>query len=433
VSFFNPYYGILVWYWIAYFNPHRLAYSIHYYPVAEMIAIPTLIGLPFTANINRRIMTRETILLAILYLWFIASTLHASSLPLMAAHMATAWEKLINLGKILLITFVTVMLLTSKERLRWLWVVVALSFGLLTIKNTIFGFNTSGASRVYGPEGSFIADNNAFALATNMCLAAFVFLGREEERRWLKLLLYASFVCGIISVVLTYSRGGLLGLIAVMTYLLARSRHKLLNAGLLAAGVLAVLAFAPPAWQQRMDDLFNGKLDSSAQERLITWRTGLNIAAAYPVFGGGFDCFPDIAVYQHFQPEPLPNFHLSSGPHSIYIQMLGEHGYPGLLLFLGLIGSCELSLWGLRREARRCQVLRWIIPYTFMVEGGIIAFAVSGAFLEFANFDLWYLMVGMVAALKILGKNQYREWLRESSRLSQRVELPGSAEEAVIV
>ena len=96
--------------------------------------------------------------------------------------------------------------------------------------------------------------------------------------------------------------------------------------------------------------------------------------------------------------------------------MLGEHGYPGLFLFLGLIGSCYLSLYQLRRRAKLCPVLDWIPAYTFMLEGSILAFMVSGAFLEFANFDLWYLIIGIIAAMKIFSAKEYRGWLFELAR-----------------
>src|SRR5580658_4483397 len=60
ICLFSPYYGILVWTWIAYFNPHRFTYGIAYhFPVAVPIAIPTIVGTIFTRQKNRRIFTIE--------------------------------------------------------------------------------------------------------------------------------------------------------------------------------------------------------------------------------------------------------------------------------------------------------------------------------------------------------------------------------------
>jgi O-antigen ligase len=118
-------------------------------------------------------------------------------------------------------------------------------------------------------------------------------------------------------------------------------------------------------------------------------------------------------VHLRFQPERLPNGELQTGPHSIYFQMLGEHGYPGLLLFLGLIASCFLSLRSLRRISRHCPPLQWVERYTYVLDGAILAFMISGAFLEFANFDLWYLIVGIIAAIKLHSESTLYAWRQE--------------------
>src|SRR5258708_33931808 len=108
--------------------------------------------------------------------------------------------------------------------------VTALSFGALAIKGAIFGIRTGGESGVWGPPDSFIADNNSFALAVNMSLPMLFFLARDENRRAYRWLLHLAFACGVLSVVLTYSRGGLLGLPAGLPAFTFMSRYNLLVA-----------------------------------------------------------------------------------------------------------------------------------------------------------------------------------------------------------
>ncbi len=53
ISFFRPYFGILMWTWITFFNPHRFTWGFMYnFPVAAVIAVPTLAGCLFTSNIT---------------------------------------------------------------------------------------------------------------------------------------------------------------------------------------------------------------------------------------------------------------------------------------------------------------------------------------------------------------------------------------------
>ncbi|HKV62618.1 MAG TPA: putative O-glycosylation ligase, exosortase A system-associated [Candidatus Acidoferrum sp.] len=407
ISFFRPYFGILMWTWITFFNPHRFTWGFMYnFPIAAVIAVPTLIGCLFTTNINKQFMKWETLLLAGLWLWFCVTYLHAMQVPLFEGHLADAKLEWIRVSKVLLITFAMILLVTSHQRLKSLVMVTAMSFGILAIKGAVFGFRTSGESRVWGPPDSFITDNNSFALAVNMSLPMLLFLARDEKRRALRWLLYLAFACGVLSVALTYSRGGLLGLAAVLFAISLKSRYKLISGFLVATAFFGVLTFAPPQWMARMAGLAHGDVDMSGHQRLVSWGTSWNFAMDYPITGGSFNALPDVEIFQRYQTEPLPGGFLSSGPHSIYFQTLEEQGFVGLGLYLVLVGSCWASLLSLRRRAARSPSTQWVVPYTHMIEVSLFGFLVSGAFLGLANFDLFYQLIAMVIILKMLYRSE---------------------------
>src|SRR6266478_3475473 len=407
ISFFRPYFGILIWTWITFFNPHRYTWGFMYnFPVAAVIAVPTLIGCLFTSNINKQFMKRETFLLAVLWIWFCITFLYAMQVPLFQGHIQDAKLEWVRVSKVLLITFTMILLVTSHQRLKSLVMVTALSFGALALKGAIFGIRTGGESRVWGPPDSFIADNNSFALAVNMSLPMLFFLTRDEKRRTYRWLLHLAFACGVLSVVLTYSRGGLLGLAAVLLAITFKSRYKLVGVFLVALSFAAVITFAPPQWMNRMGGLVRGDVDMSGHQRLVSWGTSWNFAMDYPITGGSFNALPDVELFQRYQPEPLPGGFLSSGPHSIYFQTLEEQGFVGLALYMLLVGSCWASLFTLRRSALRSASSQWIVPYTHMIEISLFGFLVSGAFLGLANFDLFYQCVAMVIILKILNQQE---------------------------
>lgn len=403
ISFFRPYFGILVWTWITFFNPHRYTWGFMYnFPIAAVIAAPTLLGCFFTSDLNRRILKRETLLLAGLWAWFSITFLYALQVPLFEGHLNDAKLELVRVSKVLLITFAMMVLVTSHKKLKTLVMVTAMSFGLLAIKGALFGFRTGGAARVWGPPDSFIADNNSFALAVNMSLPMLLFLARDEKKRNYRWLLYCAFVCGVASVTLTYSRGGLLGLAAVLLAITIKSRYKVISVCLIGFCSVAVITFAPPQWMDRMAGLVHGDVDMSGHQRLVSWGTSWNFALDYPITGGSFNALPNVELFQRYQPEPLPGGFQSSGPHSIYFQTLEEQGFVGLALYLFLVGSCWASLLNLRRRAGRSQVSQWMVPYTHMIEVSLFGFLVSGAFLGLANFDLFYQLVAMVVILKVL-------------------------------
>jgi putative inorganic carbon (hco3(-)) transporter len=407
ISFFNPYYGILMWTWITFFNPHRYTWGFMYtFPVALVIAVPTLLGCLFTSSINRNILKRETIMLAGLWAWFAIVFLYALNVPLFEGHIADAQMELVRVSKVLLITSTMILLVTSHKKLKSLVMVTAMSFGLLAIKGAIFGLRSGGESRVWGPPDSFIADNNSFALAVNMSLPMLLFLAHDEKKRIYRWLLYLAFACGVLSVVLTYSRGGLLGLAAVLLAITFKSRYKVISIFLVTLCSVAVITFAPPQWMNRMGGLAHGDVDSSGRQRLVAWQTSWNFAMDYPITGGSFNALPNVELFRRYQQEALPGGFLSTAPHSIYFQTLEEQGFVGLGLYLSLVASCWASLLSLRRKACRSSYSQWIVPYTHMIEVSFFGFLVSGAFLGLANFDLFYQLVAMVIILKVLYRDE---------------------------
>jgi len=182
ICFINPYFGVLMWCWISYFNPHRFTWGMAYnFPVAQVVAIPTLLGAFFAHKKNNGVLVRETFLLAALWVWFAVTFYYASQQPFFASHAAEGQAQLIRVSKILLMTMVTIWLVTSKERLRYLLLLIALTFGLFAVKGTLFGFRTGGQFRVWGPPDSFVADNNDFGLVMNMSLPILFFWSARKR------------------------------------------------------------------------------------------------------------------------------------------------------------------------------------------------------------------------------------------------------------
>src|SRR4029077_6669857 len=154
-----------------------------------------------------------------------------------------------------------------------------------------------------------------------------------------------------------------------------RSKRKLLAGTFLFVGVILVMTFATNTWKGRMGDFAQGNLDESAQQRLVSWRFAISLAQDYPVTGGGFETFPDVQVFQRYTKEQLPGGVLSTGPHSIYFQLLGEQGYVGLVLFLLLVTSMVLTLRRVRLSAH--ETSQWTVPYAYIIETGLAAYLVS--------------------------------------------------------
>ncbi len=150
--------------------------------------------------------------------------------------------------------------------------------------------------------------------------------------------------------------------------------------------------FLPEHWFSRMETIQTYEQDKSAMSRINAWGLALNVASAR-ITGGGFKFWDANTFTAYDAPYPQIGW---QGPHSIYFEVIGEHGYIGLFLFLGLITFIWRSCSLLQRDARRLQGLEWIERLSAAVKTSLVAYMTGGAFLELAMFDLPYSLMAIV-------------------------------------
>ena len=387
----QPWIGVLVFSWISYMNPHKYAWgAIRTFPVAMVVAVVTLFGMLATKDKQR--LRKDPANLLVLGLWiiFVITTVFAFN-------QDDAWFQLDKVSKILLMNFVTIMLINSQLKLRYLLLVIALSVGLIGLKGCIWVIMSGGANRVYGPDGSFLADNNDLALALNMTLPLLLYLSKDEPRAWLKSLLKICFAASFVAIVFTYSRGGFLTMVLVGCLLLIKARYKALAGMVFIIGLGAILLIAPAKWNERMNTIETYQEDGSAMGRINAWRTAVNIALKRPLIGGGFQTWTP-SVYARFSPEPWN----VRDVHSSYFEMLGEQGFIALGLYLMLLAYALMTCARLKWTIRRNPALRWAQHYPDMLQTALLGYMLGGAFLGRAYFDLFYHLIASIVIVKQL-------------------------------
>ncbi|HHQ41408.1 MAG TPA: putative O-glycosylation ligase, exosortase A system-associated [Chromatiales bacterium] len=391
----RPWIGVLVWSWIAYMNPHRLAWGIaRDFPVAMTVGVTTLVALLLTRDRRPPPLTRETVVLALFTLWMVVTTLFA-------LEPDAAQVQLEKVLKIQLFTFVTMMLVFTRERIHWLVWAIVLSIGFYGVKGGIFTLTTGGAHRVLGPYGTFIGGNNEIGLAMIMVLPLMRYLQLQAKRVWERNLWWAAMGLTGIAILGTHSRGALVGVLAMLAMLAWRTRRKLLFVLVLAALAPAAWDFMPEKWHARMETIDDYQEDGSAQGRLNAWRFAFNLALDRPLTGGGFETFRPrwFALY-------APNPYKVHDAHSIYFEVLGEHGFVGLALFLLLGTFTWLKAGRIRRLTRRREELLWAHDLASMLQVSLVGYAVAGAFLGLAYFDLYYALVALTVMLGVIVRDQ---------------------------
>ena len=388
VALRRPWIGVLGWTWISLMNPHALTWVLNRMPVAAAIAGSTLIGLMATKDRREIFFTRENIVLIIFMLWMCLTL--PFSFDLEGSY--EMWKRVMKIDFMILIAMV---LLYSKKHITALvWVIIG-SVGYYGVKGGAFTILTGGSYRVWGPTNTFIEGNNELALALIIILPLFRFLQLQMISRWGKHAMTIAMLLCAAAALGTHSRGALLAIAAMAVSLWWYGGRKMgLLLIILGAGI-ALLMFMPENWTARMTTISEYREDASAMGRINAWWMAWNLAAKN-FFGGGYEIY-NLMTFIQYAPDPT-DVHAA---HSIYFQILGEHGFIGLFLFILLWLLVWMSASGLRKLGKDNDPnTKWASDLGAMCQVSMTGYAVGGAFLSLAYFDLPYNILVLVVLTK---------------------------------
>ena len=385
----RPYIGLLVWSWLGYMNPHRLCYGFAYsFPWVMMIAALTLVSFAISKERKTIPISAVSVLLFVFLAWTGITTLFA-------AVPASAAEKFQEFAKIMVMVFVTLAIVNTRERMHWLVWMIVVSLGFYGVKGGVFTVTGGGVNHVLGPPGSFISDNNALALALCMILPLMRYLQLQAIRKAVRVGLGLGMLLTGIGILGTYSRGGLIGLVVVAGALFLKTRRRFAMVLVIIGVGLIAYHFMPAKWTERMGTLQEATQTSSGESRIQSWKFAANVAFHRPLVGGGFDDYQSASLWAAYAPEGA----IQRAIHSIYFRTLGEQGFPGLILFLVLLFASWRNCSRVRKKTRDLSEQRWAYDLASMLQVSLVAFMVAGAFLPMPYFDLSYQLIALSALL----------------------------------
>lgn len=409
----RPWIGILLWTWLSIMNPHRYTWGFAYSaPLAAVAAACVALGLLMTKERESPFKGQPVVFFAIFMAWITLSWL----VGLDVTGDYDAWK---NVMKIDVMLLVALMLLHSKKHIFALMWVCAGSLALLGIKGGLFTLISGANNRVWGPPGSFIEDNNAFALALVIVIPLLRFLQLQVRNSSVRFALASAMLLCAVAALGSYSRGALLAISAMVVTLWWRGENKLRTGVLFFAIAVPLLIFMPEEWSTRMGTIQTYELDSSAMGRLGAWRNSWNIAWHY-FTGVGFNtATPEL--FARFS----PNAESVLVAHSNYFQVMGNHGFIGLALFLSVWLSTWRTAGWLRRQTGLVPEAQWTADLGAMCQVSLVGYLVGGAFLNLAYFDLPYNIMVLVVLTRIWVER--RAWQTEPQYSPGWRTIPGLA------
>ena len=387
----RPWIGVLMWTWVGVMNPHRLTWGFAYnMPFAMIIGLATLFSLLLSKEKRFFPVNGVSIVLVLFIVWMNVTTV-------LALYPHDAWVQWEKVMKIQLFVVVTLLVMHTKERIRWLVWVVTGSLAFYGLKGGIYTLTGSGAGMVLGPDHSFISGNTEISLAITMAIPLMRYLQITSDSRWVRLGLLVGMVLCAVAVLGSYSRGGLLAIAAMSAVFWLKNKNKLLIGLLLVMIVPVLLGVMPERWFDKMQTIKTYEQDTSAMGRINAWRFAINLANSHPITGGGFETFQPDAFYR-WAPNP-EDFH---DAHSIWFEVLGEHGYVGLALFIALWVAAWRLASGIIQLTKDGKDTAWAGVLASMIQVSFVGYWVGGSFLGLSYFDLPYVLVAILVLTRVV-------------------------------
>ncbi len=411
---YRPQIGVLMYVWLSVMNPHRLTWGpAHDFGFAAITAGVTLVGTVFARDRKPLPLNALSIVLLLFVMWTTVTTIFAF-------YPAEAYERWSRLMKTELMVLLIPLLMNSKEGIRNLIWVIVLSLAYYGTKGGVFVLLTGGQYRIWGPEDSYIEDNNALAVALIMIFPMMRYLQLTTRYRTLRWALLGMMVTTGLAILGSYSRGALLAIVAMLAFLWLKGRHRM---SFLLIGLIVIpfaLMYMPDRWYQRMDTIANYQQDSSANLRLNAWQTMFNIALDHPLVGAGYEVATQ-EIFDRYSPDPTAPPQVA---HSIYFEAMGAHGFVGFALYLLLLILHWRHIGAVVRATDDRPDLLWANQFGRMMQVSIVGFAVGGAFLNLVNFDVPYYLMGATLVVRRLIDRQLET--ERASSATRGSDLPGA-------
>ena len=198
-------------------------------------------------------------------------------------------------------------------------------------------------------------------------IASVVFYIRTPKENKLKLLFLAqTFLFGTV-LILSQSRGAMLGAIFSMMafWIIEKNSRKFLTllavCTILAVGIFSynnqiykdrILSFPKMVYSKifslPVKDKMLKKLDPSTSTRFDQWRAGLEITRDYPLFGIG----PSNTrlIFSYYHPDPIDGKYTWGNLHNLYIHQTAERGIAGLGALMYLLVAMFVLAWRINKK-----------------------------------------------------------------------------------
>ena len=313
-----------------------------------------------------------------------------------------AWNTFFDfLIKTILIFIVLVNVVRTETRMKLL-IYLALAVSIYLCFHVIadyragvftIGLEETNTQRIGGAIKGLFDNSNDLALHLVTMIPLAFMLGLENKNPLRRIVFWGTTLLMISAVIITFSRGGFIGLI-VMALVLVRKlarRNKSMALAALVLGVVFFLAVAPGAYAGRLATIFDSASDltGSSSQRTVVLKRSIWVALRYPLFGVGLGCF------HHKSEQEL-------GTHNAYTQVASECGIAAMVFYIIFIMHPLRKLRMIERELFERRENSRYYYFAIGIQASLIGYMVASFFAAVAyQWYIYYLVAYAICLRRI--------------------------------
>jgi probable O-glycosylation ligase (exosortase A-associated) len=421
LGFRRPFLLVLVYAYIDIVSPQRLSYYLlNSVPISAIaFGLATLAWLLVDSKADSRFSVRQALMVALLALC--AYTTAHADFPIEAR---TKWDWV---WKALVFAIFLPLTLRTRLRMEALALIMCLCASSIIITG---GIKTVLSGGGYGVLNLMIDNNSGLYEGSTISTVAIAIIplilwlsnhGTIFPPDWrVRAFAWALCLACLLIPIGTETRTGLLCILLLGGLMLLHMKRRVLYGGLAVVAVLAAIPFLPSSFTSRMNTIESYQSDESASTRIAVWQWTWTYAKDHPQ-GGGFDAYLGNSFRYEARKVTGTGAMLTAETqvvvdkgrayHNSYFEMLGEQGYPGLLIWLLIHGvSLARTEWIRRLYTRRDEATTaWVAPLAIALQQGHLVYLLGAIFIGIA----FQPFIFMLLALQI-GLDTYLARLRRS-------------------
>ncbi|MCU4675539.1 O-antigen ligase family protein [Catenovulum sp. 2E275] len=433
LAFRAPFYALLTYWWFSIFRPVDYVYADYSGFKLPMIAALLLIIISAKERYFPYLKDKQAKLMVTFVLFMFVSQIFNG-----CSDVFKTVSPMMTLIPMFICILVSVSVIQTQKQLLAMISVIALSLGFHAGKGGIHSLTGGGVS-AYGSSNltGLFTGSNAFAFGSVFFVFFLIFLYQQCSNKltvdmvpeffkkrvnWFRLGLIPVILGTMYNVISLESRGNAISLVLglMVLYLLNSKRFRkiLIWSPLLIVGF--ILAPLPDGYKERLASITAEKeeRDQSAASRPHFWKVAREMVVDHPM-GVGPECYRE---YYNYYDDTNGLYGRNRVVHSTHFQLLAEHGFIGIGIWIFMLINNYISLFRIRAKAKsKPEYLENPTYYKQMCDAFICSqtvFIFSGSFYSFVYGDFIWLLFGLTMIVnKLINKHETEYAEKQKSKL----------------